>query len=232
MKKSLLFALLAASTQLAQAQSIPAGTVSLGGNIGYSRNSSKASSTSPTGTTYTTESSTSQFNLAPLVGYFVADNLAIGLTFSYLAYSKPYNTYTPAPSTVRAQLDPTTTLRIGAYAQYYKMLSEQFGFLGTLGGGFQTVRDYGYTSNSSNALISESKASGYYAGLTPGIVFFPIPKLGLTASIGSLSFDHLNYDYPTNQGNTPNGYEYYTNSFGANFGLSQLQFGGTWYFGR
>ncbi len=224
--------MLAASAQLAQAQSIPAGTVSLGGNIGYSRNTSKYSSTGSNNTTYTTESSTSQFSLAPSVGYFVADNLAIGLTLSYQAYSKPYNTYTPAPSTVRAQLDPTTTFRIGAYAQYYKMLSEQFGFVGTLGGGYQTVRDYAYTNNNNNSLISESKASGYYAGLTPSIVFFPIPKLGLTASIGSLSFDHLNYDYPTNQGNTPNGYEDSENSFGASFGLSQLQFGGTWYFGR
>lgn len=232
MKKSLLFALLAASAQLAQAQSIPAGTVSLGGNIGYSRNTSKSSSTGSNNTTYTTESSTSLFSLAPSVGYFVADNLAIGLTLSYQAYSRPYNTYTPAPSIVRAQLDPRTTFRIGAYAQYYKMLSEQFGFVGTLGGGYQTARDFTYLNTNNNYLISESKASGYYAGLTPGIVFFPIPKLGLTASIGSLSFDHLNYDYPTNQGNTPNGYEDSANSFGANFGLSQLQFGGTWYFGR
>lgn len=220
------------TAQLAHAQSIPAGTVSLGGNIGYSRTSGTESSTSSTGTKYTSETSTSQFSLAPSVGYFVADNLAIGLTLSYQAYNKYYTTYTPAPPTVRAQRDPSTMFRIGAYAQYYKMLSEQFGFVGTLGAGYQTQRDYTYTGNSSNSLISEAKASGYYAGLTPGIVFFPIPKLGLTASIGSLSLDHLNYDYPTNQGTTPNGYEDSSNTFGASFGLSQLQFGGTWYFGR
>jgi hypothetical protein len=231
-KKPLLIALLAASAQLAQAQSIPAGTISLGGNIGYSRNTSKYSYAGSNNTINTTETTTSQFSLAPSVGYFVADNLAIGLTIGYQSFNNPYSTFTPAPSTVRAQLDPNTTFRIGAFAQYYKMLSEQFGFVGTLEGGRQSVREYKYTSNSSTALISETKGSGYYAGLTPGIVFFPIPKLGLTASIGSLSFDHLSYDYPTNQGNTPNGYEDSSSSFGANFGLSQLQFGGTWYFGR
>ncbi|MCI1188418.1 hypothetical protein MON38_13390 [Hymenobacter sp. DH14] len=231
MKKTFLSLFLAAGVQLAQAQSIPAGTVSLGGSVGYSRSTSNNSGTS-NGTTYTNETTTSQFSLAPSVGYFVADNLAIGLTFSYQAFSKPYITYTPAPSVVRAQLDPTTTLRLGAYGQYYKMLTEQFGFLGTLGGGYQSMRDYAYTGNSSSALISEFKASGYYAELTPGIVFFPIPKLGLTASIGSLAFNHLNYDYPTNSGTAPSGYESKSSTFGASFGLSQLQFGGTYYFGR
>ena len=233
-KKTLLSTALVAAAQLAQAQSIPAGTVSLGGNVGYSRstNSSSNSSNSNNSITYTAESTVSQFSFSPSVGYFVADDLAIGLTLGYQANRKPYTTYTPAQGTVRAQLDPTTTFRLGVYGQYYKMLSEQFGFLGTLGGGYQTLRDYAYTSNSNNALISELKASGYYAELTPGIVFFPIPKLGLTASIGSLAFNRLSYDYPTNAGTAPNGYESKTSTFGASFGLSQLQFGGTYYFGR
>ena len=222
---------MATGVQLAQAQSIPAGTVSLGGNIGYSRTSGKSSSSNPSGTTFTAETSTSQFTLAPSVGYFVADNLSIGLSLSYQAYNRYYTTYTPAQGTQRPQLEPTTLFRIGVYGQYYKMLSEQFGFTGTLGAGYQTQHDYAYTGQGGTT-ISELKGSGYYAALTPGIVFFPIPKLGLTASIGSLGLDHLTYDYPTNAGNTPNGYENYSNTFGASFGLSQLQFGGTWYFGR
>ena len=176
MKKPLIIALLAASAQLAQAQSIPAGTISLGGNIGYFRNTIKGSVAGPNNATNSFETKTSQFSLAPSVGYFVADNLAIGLTLGYQAYNNPYSTYTPAPSTVRAQLDPNTTFRIGAFAQYYKMLSEQFGFVGTLGGGLQSAREYKYTSNSSSALISETKGSGFMPGLRRASSFFPFPN--------------------------------------------------------
>lgn len=232
MKKFFLSALLAVSVVGVQAQSIPAGTVSLGGNIGYSRNTSNGSG-SYNSTTYTQETSSSQFNFSPSLGYFVADNLAIGINAGYSANRKAYTTYTPASATtVRAQLDPTTNLRLGVYGQYYKMLTEQFGVLGTLGVGYQSLHDYNYSNNNPNALIQESKASGYYAELTPGIVFFPIPKLGLSASVGSLAFSRLNYDYPTNAGTTPSDYKSYSTSFGASFGLSQLLFGGTYYFGR
>lgn len=231
MKKAFLLGLLAAGTQVVQAQSIPAGTVSLGGSIGYSRNTNN-DSRSYSGTTYTQETSSSQFNFSPSLGYFVADNLAIGINAGYSANRKAYTTYTPSSATVRAELDPTTNLRLGVYGQYYKMLTEQFGVLGTLGVGYQRLRDYGYSNNGSNALIQEYKASGYYADLTPGIIFFPIPKLGLSASVGSLGFNRLNYDYPTNAGTTPTDYKSYSTNFGASFGLSQLLFGGTYYFGR
>ena len=232
MKKFFLSALLAVSVIGVRAQSIAAGTVSLGGNIGYSRNTIN-SSNSYNSTTYTLETSISQFNFSPSLGYLVADNLAIGINAGYSANRKAYTTYTPASATVRAQLDPTTNLRLGVYGQYYKMLTEQFGVLGTLGVGYQSLHDYNYSNNNNpNALIQESKASGYYAELTPGIVFFPITKLGLSASVGSLAFNRLNYDYPTNAGTTPPDYKSYSTSFGASFGLSQLLFGGTYYFGR
>ena len=231
MKKTLLSAFLLSAAQLAHAQSIPAGTVSLGGNVGYSRNTSSFSGTS-NATNYTAETTSSQFSFSPSVGYFVADNLALGINLGYTATNRGYTTYSPSPGISRTKLDPNTTLRLGVYGQYYKMLTEQFGVLGTLGVGFQRQRDYDYNTNNNNAVIQEYKASGYYADLTPGIVFFPIPKLGLTASSGSLSFNHINYDFPTNAGPAPSGYENKASTFGASFGLSQLQFGGTYYFGR
>lgn len=166
---------MALSAQLAQAQSIPAGTVSLGGYIGYYRDSSHRSSSN--NNISTTEVNASSFDLAPSVGYFVADNLALGLTLIYRSYSGPYFAYTTSQGTVRPQPDPTTTLRIGAYAQFYKMLSEQFGFLGTLGGGYQTIHDFEYLNNS-NPSSSEIKSTGYYAEITPGIVFFLFPSSG------------------------------------------------------
>ena len=231
MKKFILPALMAVSVQSIQAQSIAAGTVSLGGSIGYSRTTDKESSKVGTITT-SSETKRSEFRFSPAVGYFVADNLAIGLEFGYAAYRQPYSSFTPAPAGVRAELDPTTTLRVGPYVQYYKMLSEQFGVLGTLGGGYQSFRGFDYSRGGGNPLVVEQKASGLYAALTPGVIFFPVPKFGISASVGSLGYSRLNYDYPTNSGNKPDGYEESSSSVGASFGLAQLQFGGTFYLGR
>ena len=122
------------------------------------------------------------------------DNLEVGLGLSYASYRKPYTTTTPAPGVVRAELDPTTTLIVGPFVRYYKMFSDQFGVSGTLSGGYQSMYDYRYSGNGNNATIVEYKGSGSYAGLTPAIVFFPVPQFALSASIGSLGYSRLSFD--------------------------------------
>jgi hypothetical protein len=238
MKKFFLLASLAVSTQAAQAQTtestpsrgIAAGTVSLGGNIGYSKTTDKT--TNPANNVITTiERTSSQFSFSPAVGFFVADNLALGLNIGYTSVRRPYTNRTPGPNGNRPELDPTTTLRFGPYVQYYRMVTEQFGVVGTLSGGYQNRRAFEYANSSTNA-IAEFKSSGFYAALTPGVIFFPIPKFGISASIGSLGYERLNNDYPTNSGTTPNGFESTSSSFGADFGIRQLMFGGTLFLGR
>jgi len=112
------------------------------------------------------------------------------------------------------------------------MISAQFGVTGTLGVGYQNRRISEYSNNINNNVILEYKGSGYYAALTPGIVFFPIPKFGLSASLGSLGYSRYRYDFPTGGGPAPAGYENTGSTFGASFGLDRLQLGGTYYFGR
>jgi hypothetical protein len=219
MKKNLLLlALLGCSATAAQAQSaIPAGTVSLGGNVGYFRRTNNAQLLS----NQTSESVNSRFQIAPSVGYFVADNLAIGLN---LGYTSAKTTYASTITGFTSNPDPNTTLRVGAYVQYYKMISDQFGLVGTLGGGYQYNRNTYVYGPIGNMGTSETKSKGYYAALTPGIIYFPIPKLGISATVGSVAYSRLK--------ETPTASEPVTTEFDANFGLSQLQFGGTWYFGR
>lgn len=218
-KKILLLALLAASTGAAHAQSIAAGTVSLGGSIGYSRSLGETE-IKAVPTSYTVEFTTSRFQFSPAVGYFIADNLAIGLNLGYVAEHTTQASSTPGPPTPDNP-DARTRLRVGPYVQYYKMLSEQFGVLGTLGAGYQKSTTPG--SGPSDA----TKATGFYAAITPGVIFFPIPKFGISASIGNLGYDRLklNTDGRFNTSAT-------TTTFGASFGLDQLQFGGAYFFGR
>ena len=217
---------------LAIQNAISAGTISLGGGIGYSRDTQKDAGRFFGGNTVSQETTYSRFSFIPSAGYFVADNLAIGLDFGYSAQNNAYTRLTPAPATVLAELDPTTVIRVGPYVQYYKMLGDQFGILGTLSGGYQRSSESNYSRGGSSAVVEETKGSGYYASLTPGVIFFPVPKFGISASIGSLRYSRMSYDFPTNRGTAPDGYENITSRFGLGFGLDQLQFEGTFFLGR
>jgi hypothetical protein len=133
----------------------------------------------------------------------VADNLAVGINASYQS-TRQYD---------------ARFFQVGAFVQYYQMVSEQFGFTGTLGAGYQHAK-YSFSSS--------DKQNGFYAGLTPGLVFFPIPKLAIGASIGGLNYSQLSYKNDSFNGSDT----YKSSTFGANFGLAQLLFSGTYYFGR
>lgn len=222
MKKLFLLALLSSLAGGTQAQTaIKAGTIQLGGAVGYSRNSQDAPSYTNINGSYnpiTLTTTASQFAISPAAGYFVADNLAVGISGTY-RITRVVNS--AAPSFLSSDRK-TTEFRVGAFAQYYKMVSEQFGFTGTLGGGYQyNGNPYGYDSG-------DLAGKGFYANLTPAIVFFPIPKLAIGASIGGLNYSHFSVKAPY----SPSPGEYKNSSFGANFGLSELLFSGTFYFGR
>lgn len=215
-KKLFALALLSGLASAAQAQTVlKAGTIQLGGNVGYARTSVETPVNS--GGYYTTKQTNvnSQFSVAPSVGYFVADNLAVGIDGAYQVnrykQTQGYTSYD----------EKAEQFRLGAFVQYYKMVSEQFGFTGTLGGGYQ---HFGQPSN-----FNDRATKGAYANLTPSIVFFPIPKLAIGASIGGINYAYTSFKTPSSFTDSDT---YASSSFGADFGLSQLLFSGTYYFGR
>ena len=244
-KKILLLAVLSTGAQSLHAQSIAAGTVSLGGSVGYNQyngeSSSRTSGNSIPNFNNSSETTSKQFYLLPAVSYFVADNLAVGLALGY-ANAKRTDNSVFSPARFYTQHSQTTTimLRAGAFAQYYKMLTAQFGLTGRLGAGYQRQKEDRNGSTVDNATTyyfnSTITSAGYYADLTPGIVFFPVPKFGISASIGALSFNHYsltNFSYNDNGGNTvSDGNKNDTSAFAATFGLDSFLLGGTYYFGR
>lgn len=247
MKQLLFLAAFALGSQTLHAQSIAAGTVSLGGSVGYNQNTSSGSSSNANSNSASyilaSETVDKQVNISPAASYFVADNLAVGLMLGY------YNTRRTesrmfAPSVQISGFNKTTSmsLRVGAFAQYYKMLTTQFGVTGRLGAGYQHAKQdrTGYSDQSTTAdyynYVSTSTSNGYYVDLTPGLIFFPVPKFGLSASIGTLSFN--NYKVNDFSYNDSNGYsssagtDSKSSYFAADFGLNSFLLGGTYYFGR
>ena len=244
MKKIFACAALTLGAHSLHAQSIAAGTVSLGGTVGYSQASSEGSGvrSSANGQSQSTSSNSTgkQVYLSPSIGYFVADNLAVGLSLYFGNGMREEDQVLAPLGIVQHSEMNVKQLRTGAFVQYYKMLNAQFGITGRLGAGYQRLKEdgNGYT-NSNNPpyrYTSSNTSSGYYADLKPGVIFFPVPKLGLSASLGDLSFNHYKLiasSYSDSNGDTfMQGDENASNVFSANFGLDTFLLGGTYYFGR
>ena len=220
MKKSFSILLICATAQLAHAQSpIKAGTVALSGSINYAHSGEETSGNSGFGN-YTSTYSNNTLVLSPAVSYFVADNLAIGVDLNYSVQEVSSKSSNSSTTSYRDYYG----LRVGPFVQYYKMLTDQFGFTGKLGAGYEHD-----SQPNSNATSGIDKTTGFYAALTPGIIFLPIPKLGIGASVGGLGYSRL--EFKPDSGTSSN-YSDVRSTFGASFGLAQLTFSGTYFFGR
>ena len=244
MKKFFLLGLLAIGASEVRAQSIAAGTISLGGSIGYSQSSSNSntaySGSGGPNSNFFSEAKGHYFYLSPVTSYFVADNLAVGLAFGFGNGRTRVEDagFNPVLITVRHSRYTAVSLWAGAFGQYYKMLNTQFGLTGRLGAGYQRLNEdrdgYNDVNGITNYFTGTNTSVGYYADFTPGIVFFPVPKFGLNASLGSLGFSH--YSLTDSHYNDINGNSHSrgnkNNNFTANFGLDAFRLGGTYYFGR
>lgn len=233
MKSSLLLlAALGSTLSAAQAQTtIGKGTGLLTGSVGYHTTTDDVTSTG-SGNNYNSKVTYGTFNLDLAVGGFVADNLALGLQLSHSVTGGSAK----SSSNFQPSSPPTsTTFRVGPMVQYYKMLGEQFGLTATVGAGYEsdvrrTAQYYSTPGGYPATYYTDLKATGYYAALTPGIVFFPVPKFGLTATMGNLAYNRLTIK--NNNQTSANQPDETASTFDAGFGFSQLQFGGTYYFGR
>jgi len=222
-KAFLLFVGCCLAAHSGQAQTaIKAGTVALSGSLNFTQNKEESTTPAYPSGNYTYTFTNKVFNFNPGLSYFVADNLAIGAEATWGIQE----TSVKASGSSNTSYRTSTTLRVGPFARYYHMLTDQFGFTGTLGAGYEHASQPTGTGSSPSY---DLKANGFYAGLTPGLIFLPIPRLGIGASIGGLNYNRLRVK-PDN-GNTNNGDDTIS-TFGASFGLAQLTFSGTYFFGR
>lgn len=223
-KKLLLIPVLCIAVQASQAQtSIKAGTVRVGGNVGYFHQSNDHPYYYGNGSgglnTTTQHVSGSNFSINPSAGYFVADNLAVGVN---LGYTTGRNLVSYDDGFLDGIDQRSKQLVLGAFLQYYRMFTDQLGVAGTLSAGYS----HGSSQyNFASANPGNGTSNGFVGALTPSLVFFPVPKFSLGASIGNLSYNH-------STGKLDGGLPNTTSSFGANFGLNTLAFSGTYYFGR
>lgn len=229
MKKLIGGIFLSCGALAAQAQT-SAGTIMLGGNLGFTSGKSESRQNNNT-TQPRSTSEGSGWVVAPNVGYFVTDALAVGVTASILgAKTTEHNLSLVGPA-----YDAKWTnkgLSVGPFVRYYIMAGEKAAFFGQLAAGYSRQEDEREPLGSPPYVYaSKNTSKGSFARFTPGFAFFPIPKLGLELSFGGLDYSRNTTESSSDAPGFVAGKS--TNSqFGAIFGLSSVQLGGFFYLGR
>ena len=144
------------------------------------------------------------FNFSPKVGYFVTENIAVGVALGLT---------TTKNETPNVEDFKTNMLEIGVFGRYYITPAKQFSIFGELGANFENSK----MEQGSNEL----KNDGFNFGIAPGISYFVSDCLSLEASFGVLN-------YSTNEDDIDGAES--TDSFNFGLNLSDINFGITYKF--
>jgi len=162
------------------------GTLFLGGGLGFTSSSQKATAKFGGTTVETDGDKATQFSIVPGVGYFIADKLAVGLDLSIStnSFQTPDNNdpddYTKTTG---------TTFAFKPYARKYWMVGDNFGFTGTLGVGVGFGSSKVEVKAGNTTVTNDGpKTTDLEIGVTPGIVFFPTNKVGIEANFGFIGY--------------------------------------------
>lgn len=148
------------------------GTILVGGNIGY---------TSEKIDREVSALKTNTFQFSPKVGYQFHDNWTAGAEF-VVESSKTNNGGLEGKA---------NNFKAGAFVRYTMPLNETFSVFADLGAGFQNQK---IKTNDNGVFLSESKADGFYAGVTPALFINMKKGFGLNFSIGGLGYETLAID--------------------------------------
>jgi hypothetical protein len=232
MKNIILSALLTGAMVTSAHAQIAAGTTMLGGNFTYWKSSNEVEN-SQLG--YTSKTTNRQFNINPVVGQFIAENLAVGIQAMFSSTESKYHNPIFSSSTTfngdyQDQIQKGRTLSVGPMLRYYKFVNEKAAFYGQVSMGYQNNYQSNYTSAFSNGGYStpstsgSTRSEGFYGQVSPGFVFFPLDKLGLELALQGISFGRV-----TDKNDAGKSVDTY---LGAGFSLSNLQMGASFYLGR
>lgn len=142
------------------------------------------------------------YNIAPTYSYFIADKLDIGLSAGYSHQKQDYDTNLYYPSNTKQD-----AFNAGIYLRKYFLYDNKIGVRTGPMFNYQHGKSIQkYLSNPESN--SENISNTYSGGLGLDFVYFPVKRLGLTATLGGLTYAHQDVKGPT-----PASY----NSFNASF---------------
>lgn len=156
-----IFAFGFANAQETVSEGFTKGDVFISGAIGF-------------GSTKTGDFKTNDFVVAPKVGYFVTENIALGLAVGY--ESSKVDT---------GAADATNnTFSVGAFGRYYFTPASKFSLFGQLGVNYNS---YDFEFNDSG--LGDAKGDGFDIAIAPGVSYFITKNFALEATFGILGYE-------------------------------------------
>jgi len=171
------------------------GTLGISSNTQYSNNNNYDQYGNLISTTSTKFTST-QFSIIPKFGYFIVNNLALGLGIGYSGYTTKNDNNSNKVTNNSITLNP--------FGRYYLGINDKFKFFGELGFGlsYGKYHNPGYSQN-----YQDNNSRGLNIYLSPGFAFFPSDKVSIELSINGINFQSFNSNTNATTGN------YTSNSF-------------------
>lgn len=179
MRKLLTLAMLSAFALAANAQTEKGKTI-VGGTIGYSNDKNNNDHVDSKQTTFT---------LLPSIGYFIKDNLALGLGIGYSSVTA--NTSEKSEFLMN-QKNKTDNFIVSPFIRHYVNISDQFKFFSQLSvpmrwGNVKT--EVGSGNPAVNYVPGSSyKTSSIGVSIAPGLAYFPTRRIGIQLSVDGLSY--------------------------------------------
>lgn len=235
MKKVIIVLFLICFNSVINAQ-ISKGTKMAGIAINYNQNKYENTYTSISVGSYDeTKNLYQNLNMSVNGGYFVTNNIAVGLLAGYSNYNQEQEySYVPGSGVEKQyQSAKSNIYSVGFYARAYKMLGEgKIGFFGNLDASYLFGNSERKTEITYNGVINENpvtdgEITGLNVGLRPGVVYFITKTIGLEASFGYLGFKGQK-EMTESEGEAQSTYE--SSGFNFNFSASTFNLGLNFYF--
>lgn len=130
-------------------------------------------------------SQVNSFSFRPEIGFFLANNIAVGSELTYSFHSNKYTSFDDIVSESK-----TTAYGVSVFAKKFYTITDRFTF--ALSG---KVR---YARNTTNSILppnsSDVSFNSVGGALSPTFIFFPSQRWGLEAGLGELSYWYGKYE--------------------------------------
>jgi hypothetical protein len=166
------------------------GNQTLGVNLGFSYYKTNILIINYGNSPSTQNVTTTSFSAGPSYSYFIADKLDIGTSLGYGTSKQTDNEVNYSNPTKQTNNNYGATI----YLRKYFMFQNKIGFrVGPSLGYSRATKSYSYPpSTATNIYNNNTTSNDYTASVNLGMVYFPSKKIGVSATIASLYYDHSN----------------------------------------
>ena len=120
------------------------------------------------------------FTFSPRVGYFVSNNIAVGVALGFDSSKNDNGVNT---------INKGNQFSAGAFGRYYFMPSSQFSVFGQLGFNIDSTKSTTDVTFGNVTTSTVSKANGFGVALAPGVSYFLSNHFAIEATWGVLNFN-------------------------------------------